>query len=140
MMKRLISLAIVALVLAGCAQAAPAPQQQSAGDQALASAFSGQRSGEQVTGSGVVSRILSDDTDGGRHQRFILTLASGQTLLIAHNIDIAPRVASLRLGDTVEFDGVYEWNAQGGVVHWAHHDPTGTHQPGWLRHAGRTYQ
>jgi hypothetical protein len=72
----------------------------------------------QVRGAGVVERTLSDDNDGSRHQRFILRLASGQTLLVAHNIDLAPRVANLRTGDTVEFSGEYEWNEKGGVVHW----------------------
>ena len=97
-------------------------------------------SGAQVLGEGVVTRLLADDTDGSRHQRFIVTLASGQTLLIAHNIDIAPRIASLRTGDSVAFSGVYEWNAKGGVIHWTHHDPNGRHQPGWLKHGGRIYQ
>jgi hypothetical protein len=94
----------------------------------------------QVTGAGTVTRVLSDDNDGGRHQRFILTLASGRTLLVAHNIDIAPRLPSLKVGDKVEFSGIYEWNPQGGVVHWTHRDPSGKHQAGWLRYAGRTYQ
>ncbi len=98
------------------------------------------RSGSQFSGSGRVSRILSDDNIGSKHQRFILTLSSGRTLLVAHNIDIAPRVPSLNIGDTVSFNGVYEHNSKGGVVHWTHHDPKGRHQAGWLRKNGRTYQ
>lgn len=103
-------------------------------------AFDERRSGVQISGEGVVSKLLADDMDGSRHQRFILTLASGQTLMVAHNIDVAPRIESLRSGDSVAFNGVYEWNAKGGVLHWTHHDPGGKHEPGWLRHAGRTYQ
>jgi len=57
-------------------------------------------SGQQVRGIGTATRILSDDNDGSRHQRFILRLASGQTVLIAHNIDLAPRISSLSTGDT----------------------------------------
>ena len=57
--------------------------------------------GQQVQGSGTVSRILADDNGGSRHQRYILRLDSGKTLLVAHNIDLAPRVAGLRDGDTV---------------------------------------
>ncbi len=93
-----------------------------------------------VTEAGVVTRILSDDNDGSRHQRFILTLASGHTVLIAHNIDIAPRLNSLREGDQVIFSGVYEWNEKGGVVHWTHHDPSGRHGGGYLQHNGQYYQ
>jgi hypothetical protein len=106
----------------------------------IAGAFDAQQSGGQVAGEGVVTRILADDHDGGRHQRFILKLDSGQTLLIAHNIDLAPRIEALREGDTVSFNGVYEWNDRGGVIHWTHHDPQGQHTPGWLRHNGRTYE
>jgi len=74
------------------------------------------RSGQQVTGSGRVVRILADDNDGSRHQRFILEMSSGQTLLVAHNIDLAPRVSSLREGDSVAFYGVYDINPQVGVI------------------------
>jgi len=84
--------------------------------------------------------ILPDDNDGSRHQRFILQLNSGQTLLIAHNIDIAPRIPVLRQGDEVAFRGQYEWNPEGGVIHWTHHDPGGQHPGGWLKHEGQTYQ
>jgi hypothetical protein len=106
----------------------------------LSAAFAEQKRGIQVTGEGMVTKLLADDTEGSRHQRFILTLSSGQTLLVAHNIDLAPRLASLKTGDSVAFNGVYEWNAKGGVIHWTHRDPSGRHQAGWLKHAGRTYQ
>jgi hypothetical protein len=98
------------------------------------------RSGERVETSGVVERVLADDNDGSRHQRFIVRLASGQTLLIAHNIDIAPRVAGLDRGDTVSFAGIYEPNDKGGVVHWTHHDPSGRRTGGWIEHNAQRYQ
>ncbi len=112
----------------------------SGGDDAAAGAFEEHRSGIQLSGEGTVTRVLADDNDGSRHQRFILRLASGQTLLVAHNIDIASRVPSLRTGDLVAFSGVYEWNSEGGTVHWTHHDPDGQHPAGWLKHDGSTYQ
>lgn len=109
-------------------------------DQVLRRAFEQHTSKLQVEGRGVVKRILRDDNDSGRHQRFILELGSGQTLLIAHNIDIAPRIPGPRQGEKVEFRGEYDWNAKGGVIHWTHHDPSGRHPGGWLKHKGKTYQ
>ncbi len=113
---------------------------QNSAEDVLADAFKARRSGVQVRGEGVVSAVLADDNQGSRHQRFVLRMASGQTILVAHNIDLAPRIAGLAKGDTVGFNGVYEWNAKGGVIHWTHHDPAGRHIPGWLRHAGQTYE
>ena len=110
------------------------------GDVVLAMAFEQHADDLQVEGHGTVERTLDDDTEGGRHQRFVVRLASGQTLLIAHNIDVAPRVEGLDEGDSVAFRGVYEWNEEGGVIHWTHHDPQGAHAPGWIRHEGRTYE
>jgi hypothetical protein len=109
-------------------------------DRVLSSAFENQRSNVQVQGGGEVTRVLPDDNDGSRHQRFVVRLATGQTLLVAHNIDLARRISSLRVGDYVEFNGEYEWNAKGGVIHWTHHDPQGNHEAGWVKHNGRTYQ
>lgn len=123
----------------------PAPQagvatRSTNSDQALAAAFDQHRRNVEVQGVGRVVRILSDDREGIEHQKFILELASGQELLVAHNTDLAGRVEDLRKGDTVEFRGEYEWNPQGGVLHWTHRDPAGRHADGWLKHDGRVYQ
>lgn len=143
MTRLVLALLLCALVLAGCAapgvSGPPAPP-ASTTDDVFATAYAQQQHDLQVTGTGTVTRVLSDDNEDGRHQRFILELASGQTLLIAHNIDVAPRIPSIREGDVVEFSGVYEWNEEGGVVHWTHHDPLGQHTAGWLKHNGTVYQ
>ena len=75
---------------------------------ALRQAYQAQQSNIQMQGIGTVIRLLSDDTQGARHQRFILKLSHPQTLLVAHSIDLAPRIPHLRLGDVVEFYGEYE--------------------------------
>ena len=96
--------------------------------------------GSQMCGSGTVIRLLSDDNQGSRHQRFIIEQSSGRTLLIAHNIDIAPKIYSLQKGGLVDFCGEYEYNSKGGVVHWTHHDPQKNHKAGWLEYDGQRYQ
>ena len=93
-----------------------------------------------VDAAGIVSRVLPDDREGERHQRFIVRLPSGTTVLIAHNIDIAPRIEGLKAGAPIAFEGEYVWNAQGGVVHWTHHDPSGRHKSGFVKYDGRRYQ
>ena len=110
------------------------------GNGQVESAFSAQRSNVQVQLQGVVSKVLADDNDGSRHQRFIVRLPSGHTVLVAHNIDLAPRVAGIATGDQVTVYGEFEWNSKGGVIHWTHRDPQGRHEAGWIEHGGRTYQ
>ncbi len=114
--------------------------QSAPGDSKLLWAFNNRLSGIKVKCSGSVSRKLSDDNDGSRHQRFIVTLDSGQTLLIAHNIDLAPKVSHLRLDDRIKLCGEYVWNAQGGIIHYTHHDPAGIKTGGWIKYRGKTYR
>jgi hypothetical protein len=109
-------------------------------DSVLQQAYNNRQSDFQVQGEGVVIKILPDDLKGSKHQRFVLRLSSGQTLMVAHNIDLASRISGLGRGDIVAFYGEYEWNEKGGVVHWTHHDPSGRHADGWLRHGGQTYK
>ena len=106
----------------------------------IEAAFNNRQSDVQVQGQGRVVRILADDNDGSRHQRFILEVDNDLSLLVAHNIDLAPRINELNKGDMVTFYGEYEWNDRGGVIHWTHNDPNHRHIDGWLKHRGRTYQ
>ncbi len=124
----------------GSTTSSPLPPNTQSNDQALNNAYQNRQSDVQVNGSGIVIRTLADDKKGSQHQRFLVKLSSGNTILIAHNIDLAPRINALREGDRVQFYGEYEWNEKGGVVHWTHRDPRGNHENGWLKHKGATYQ
>jgi len=109
-------------------------------DDPIARAFASGASDIQVAGEGTVIRVLPDDLNGSRHQRFIVQLPSGQTLLMTHNIDIAPRIDRLEVGDSISFNGEYVWNEKGGIIHWTHHDPQGRHLGGSITHNGKTYR
>lgn len=102
------------------------PATATASDSVITTAFDNRISHVQVSGSGEVVRLLALD--------------NGHTLVVAHNIDLAPRLDALRVGDRIEFNGEYEWNPRGGVLHWTHRDPQGKHAPGWLKHHGKTFQ
>ncbi len=101
--------------------------------------YATRQSGIMVEFDGMIDKLLSDDLKGSRHQRFIVKLDSGHTVLIAHNIDLAPRVP-LEKGKKVFIYGQYEWNDRGGVVHWTHKDPRGTHEEGWIQFQGQKYE
>jgi hypothetical protein len=102
-------------------------------------AYAAERSGVWVEVGGRIKRTLPDDNEGSRHQRFILELASGHTVLVAHNIDLAKRVP-LYTDDRIDLRGRYEWNDRGGVIHWTHHDPDGRGPEGWIRAQGKLYR
>ena len=103
---------------------------QTGGD-AVAQAFAAQRSGLWLETSGYVRRVLRDDNEGARHQKFILELDGGHSVLVAHNIDLARRIPA-REGLSLTVRGRYEWNDRGGVIHWTHHDPDGREPGGWI--------
>jgi len=138
----------VALLSAACKESldqAPASSAELAiadvsGVLSVERAFKQRTSDVQVEGKGEVVKLLSDDNKGSRHQRFLVRTSSVQTLLFAHNLDLAARVEPLSVGDTVEFKGEYVYNPKGGIVHWTHKDPKDQHQAGWIKHNGKLYQ
>lgn len=95
--------------------------------------------GSWVEVTGFVKRLLSDDDEGSRHQRFIINIGNRRTLLIAHNIDLADRVP-LGMGDRIRVRGMYEWNELGGLIHWTHHDPHGVEDGGFVRYRTKDYR
>lgn len=106
----------------------------------IAQAFRQQLSDVPVQSHGRIIKALADDTNGSRHQRILVALPDGQSVLIAHNIDLAPRLADIQPGERIAFKGEYVWNAKGGVIHWTHRDPAGRHPGGWLKYHGETHQ
>lgn len=133
MLRKALTTALIASVLFVSILAIAAQAIGSAED-----AFRNHRSGVMVTAEGSVIRLLSDDNDGSRHQRFIIRLASGQTLLVAHNIDLSTRIP-VQQNAQVKLHGQYEWSDKGGTVHWTHRDPQQKHEAGWIEIGGRRF-
>ena len=69
-------------------------------------AYAKKLSDVQVSGHGVVTKLLPDDQKGARHQKFLVRINTEQTLLFAHNIDLAERLP-VKMGDAVSFNGEY---------------------------------
>ncbi len=106
----------------------------------IEAAYENRASNIDVEGQGIVVKLLADDNHGSRHQKFLVKIASGKTLLFAHNIDLAPHIEDIKIGDEVAFRGEYVFNPKGGVIHWTHHDPRGEHVAGWITHNGQKYE
>jgi hypothetical protein len=109
-------------------------------DSAIAADFHNHQSNVEVTADGTVVRVLADRTSStGIHEQFIVKLSSGDiTIEVEHNISIAARVP-VALGDHVIVHGEYVWSPQGGLIHFTHHDPKGTHEGGYIQDNGKTY-
>lgn len=123
-------LVAIAVVLARRPSHAPA---------SVAEAFRTRRSNVELEAAGRVTRLLPDDNQGSRHQRFLVRVEGGATVLVAYNLDLAPRVP-VREGDSVGLKGEYVWNDRGGIMHWTHRDPAGRHEAGWVSVSGHRYQ
>lgn len=118
---------------------APSAAKATADNRSIEQAYASKLSHIQVSGSGVVVKLLADDNKGAKHQKFLVKLNPQQTLLFAHNIDLAPRVP-VEVGNTISFSGEYVYNPKGGVMHWTHHSPNGNHPGGWIMLNNQKYQ
>ena len=89
-MKKALFLAASAVLIDGYVQQQgvyeplSSPSTESA-DTTLHNAYKNKQSDLQVRGEQLVTKLLRDDLEGSRHQRFLLKLSGGQTVLLAHN-------------------------------------------------------
>jgi hypothetical protein len=129
---------LVATACAPTARAATASD-TAAQNAAIQGAFEQRSAGAELTAIGTVDRVLSDETGpSGPHERFFLQLPSGMTVLIEPNLSIAPRVP-VAVGSAVTVHGEYVSNAEGGLLHFTHHDPDRSHEGGYVLYGGRRY-
>lgn len=93
----------------------------------------------EIIFSARVKKILPDDTKGLPHQRLLLSVENGSTVLLAHDIKYAPKVP-VQVGDMLVIKGEYIWNRKGGVVHWTHHSDSPRHEGGYIEFGGQRYE
>jgi hypothetical protein len=138
---KMIGLGLIALIVAALLwrQFEPAIQTPLVmGASGISGLYAQRQSDTMVEFEARVERILADDVEGSRHQRFTLVLTNGHTVLVAHNLDLAERVP-IKVRDLVKVRGEYDYNAQGGVVHWTHRDPGVGTRHGWIEFEGTRY-
>lgn len=122
------------LGVAGCGGGDALPD-----NQRLIEAFEQGRTGIWVSGHGTVNQLIGDETvDGEIHQRLVVRVSDGLSLIIRHSVEASDRIP-LQQGDTVAFQGRYEWNGRGGMLARTHHDPEQPGGGGWIRHKGTLY-
>ena len=107
---------------------------------AIVQDFQNHRSYVEVTADGTVVTIFPDrSSSSGVHEQFVIRLSSGDiTVDVEHNISIGKRVP-VAMGDSVVVHGEYIWNSKGGLIHFTHHDPQGTHEGGYIKDNNSTY-
>ena len=147
--RNLVYVLLLTLVLCACDQPKQLPKVNEepiavtsaafTSNAALEDAYATKKSDIQVSGSGVVTKLLPDDNNGSPHQRFLVKINAEQTLLFAHNLDLSSHIP-LQVGDEISFSGEYVYNPKGGVVHWTHRDPKSQHMAGWVLAHGKKYQ
>lgn len=86
-----------------------------------------------------VCRLLPTDNRGLRHQKFLIRLTNGTTVLVANDLTVGQMVPC-QVGDILQIRGEYIWTRRGGVLHWTHHSDTREHPGGWIRLGSQTYQ
>ena len=117
--------------------AADAARAAAVGCSQVRAAFQEQRSNDWISMTATVVRLLPDESGQYRHQRFIVRCPGGLTVLVVNDISIGQRVP-VAPRTSVGIRGQYVWNAQGGLVHFTHHDPAGG-TGGWILFRRRVY-
>lgn len=123
----------------GTITSAPENEKATASQEAILRAQDAHSRKVELTVAAYVRKILKDDREGLPHERFLIDLNNGSTVLVAHDIAMAPYVP-LHKGDFVMIHGEYIWNERGGVLHWTHHTDTPRHEGGWIDYDGKRYQ
>jgi hypothetical protein len=125
---------------------APGPTSGTSGDQslpagqrALAAAIQSRRGVNfiEVQDAKVID-VLPDDLVGSQHQKWVVELENGATILSVFNLDICERVP-LKIGDRVSMGGQFIWDKGGGLIHWIHKDPRGNRPDGYVELNGVRY-
>jgi hypothetical protein len=132
----------LALAIALLAGAACSGQTEQPNNAQVCSLYASGSSGVEVIAQGTVLGVLgTNEGPSGEHEGFLLGLKQDCDLMlrVETNVDITGPVP-VQDGQVVTVKGQFEDDAEGGVIHWTHHDPSGRHVAGYVEIAGKLYQ
>ncbi len=90
-------------------------------------------------GNLVVTKILPDDRQGLKHQKWEARLSNGQKIQVVYNSDMGARVP-VEVGDQFGVGGEFVWGRQNvGIMHWLHEDRKDRRPDGYVYHEGQVY-
>jgi len=121
---------LLALATAGCGQ------EELPDNSRLESAFAEGRTGIWVSGHGTVVRPLGSDAAS---QRFLVRISDELSIVLRHQIGDAGPVPADR-GDTIAFQGRYEFHGGGGEIILTHADSAQPGGGGWVMHQGDRFE
>lgn len=110
-----------------------------ADDREVLAAQANRLSKVEVTAVARVEKLLPDDNQGLQHQKFLLLLSNGTTVLVANDLTYGQRVP-VQPGSIIQIHGEYVWNSLGGLIHWTHRSDSPRHESGWIDYEGVRYQ
>jgi hypothetical protein len=85
-----------------------------------------------------VIKKLKDDDRGNRHQKWLVQARNGQTILLVHNLELC-KPLNLNKNDIIDVAGEFKWTDKGGLLHWAHFDPSNHRKAGYIQFHGENY-
>jgi hypothetical protein len=138
--SRTFTVIVIALVLAALIlvwQSRPGYEVKS-GFTALDEAHRYRQTGFMAEVDGTVARILMDNKEESRQQKFTMRLSNGQMVLVTHDQEAAGRVP-VAVGDPVLVRGEYVWTETGGTLRHTQRDYSTRRLHGWIDHRGERY-
>lgn len=136
-------LSVVVIGLLGFGVASQVWQAQSSynaepGFKVLADAYFNKESGMMAEVQGQVTRLIMDEEESAREQKFVIYAISGQSLLVTHDLSRSDRIP-VAIGDKVMVRGEYVWSEPGGTLVWTTRDNGSGGRNGWIEHKGERY-
>ena len=136
-------LSAIAIVLLGFGVAsqvwqAPSSYNAEPGFRVLADAYLNKKSGMMAEVQGQVTRLIMDEEESARVQKFVICAISGQSRLVTHDLSRSDRVP-VAIGDKVMVRGEYVWSEPGGTLICPTRDNGSGGRNGWIEHKGERY-